>query len=115
MSKSDESALGVFKRKVLRKIYGLLRIGNGEYRTRWNDELYELCGNIDIVQRIRKQRLASSCDPNGKFKSFRCNTRVCMKRRRKTSTFLERPYREGPGCLWYFQLTPNSKKKKRTA
>ncbi|XP_054086050.1 putative uncharacterized transposon-derived protein F52C9.6 isoform X2 [Zeugodacus cucurbitae] len=57
MTTSDETTLGVFERKVLRKIYGPLNIGNGEYRRRWNDELYDLYDDIDIVQRIKRQRL----------------------------------------------------------
>ena len=57
MTTSDEAALGVFERKILRKIYGPLRVGNGEYRRRWNDELYELYNDMDIVQRIKVQRL----------------------------------------------------------
>ncbi|XP_054085666.1 LINE-1 retrotransposable element ORF2 protein isoform X1 [Zeugodacus cucurbitae] len=57
MSTSDETTLGVFERKILRKIYGPQNIGNGEYRRRWNDELYELYDDIDIVQRIKRQRL----------------------------------------------------------
>ena len=57
MTTSDESALEVFERKVLRKIYGHLCFGNGEYRIQWNDELYEIYGDIDIIQRIKRQRL----------------------------------------------------------
>ena len=57
MKASDEAALGVFERKILRKIYGPLRVGDGEYRRRFNDELYELYNDIDIVQRIKIQRL----------------------------------------------------------
>lgn len=34
MTTFDELALGVFERKVLRKIYGPFRISNGEYRSR---------------------------------------------------------------------------------
>ncbi len=41
MTTSDEATLGVFERKILRKIFGPLHVGNGEYRRRWNDELYE--------------------------------------------------------------------------
>lgn len=40
----------VYKIKVLRRIYGTFRIGIGEYNTRWNDELCEICGDIDQVQ-----------------------------------------------------------------
>ena len=38
-------------------IWGPLRIGNCEYRSRWNDELNEIYGNVDIVQRFKRQRL----------------------------------------------------------
>ncbi|XP_049315624.1 uncharacterized protein LOC125779109 [Bactrocera dorsalis] len=55
MSTTDESTLRVFERKVLRKIYGPLRVGHGEYRIRWNDELYEIYDDIDIV--AKRQRL----------------------------------------------------------
>lgn len=57
MSTSDETALGVFQRKVLRKIYSPLNIGNGEYRRRGDDELYQRYDDIDIVLRIKRQRL----------------------------------------------------------
>ena len=57
MTTSDEATLGVFERKILRKIFGPLHVGNGEYRRRWNDELYELYDDIDIAQRIKIQRL----------------------------------------------------------
>ena len=53
MTTSDEATLGVFERKILRKIFGPLHVGNGEYR----DELYELYDDIDIAQRIKIQRL----------------------------------------------------------
>lgn len=36
-----ESTLGVLERKVLRKIYGALRAGNGEYRSRYLCDLLE--------------------------------------------------------------------------
>ena len=44
------------KRKVLRKIFGPIRIGN-DYRIRTNQELYELFNDMDIAQRINIQRL----------------------------------------------------------
>ena len=56
MTQADESALGVFERKLLRKIYGPV-IVNGEYRRRMNHELYELYCDIDIVKRIKISRL----------------------------------------------------------
>ena len=40
MPQTHETALGVFERKILRKIYGPV-IYNREYRRRWNHELYE--------------------------------------------------------------------------
>lgn len=46
----DESELKVFERKVLRKINGDFLIDNDEYRSRWNYELYEIYGDINIVQ-----------------------------------------------------------------
>ena len=56
MSQADETALGVFERKILRKIYGPT-IDNGEYRRRMNHELYQLYASIDIVKRIKMARL----------------------------------------------------------
>ena len=56
MSQADETALGVFERKILSKIYGPT-IDNGEYRRRMNHELYQLYASIDIVKRIKMARL----------------------------------------------------------
>lgn len=56
MTQSDAAALGVFERKILRKIFGPICVGDA-YRIRWNDELYELYDDVDIVQRINIQRL----------------------------------------------------------
>ena len=56
MSQADETALGVFERKILRKIYGPT-IDNGEYRRRMNHELYQLYASIYIVMRIKMARL----------------------------------------------------------
>ena len=39
MTSSDEQALGVFERKIIRKIYGLF-CDREEWRIRWNKELY---------------------------------------------------------------------------
>lgn len=57
MTFSDESTLGIFGRKVLCKIYGHLRVGNDDNCRRWNDDFYEIYGDIYILQRIRRQRL----------------------------------------------------------
>ena len=56
LAKADEAVLGVFERKILRKIYGPICV-EGEYRCRMNHELYELYADIDIVKRIKIQRL----------------------------------------------------------
>ena len=56
VSQADAAALGVFERKVLRKIFGPFRVGD-DYRIRMNHELYELYDDIEIVQRLTIQRL----------------------------------------------------------
>ena len=56
VTQSDAAALGVFERKVLRKIFGPLRVGD-DFRIRMNHELYELYDDIDVVQRISQQQL----------------------------------------------------------
>ena len=45
LAKADEAVLGVFERKILRKIYGPICV-EGEYRCRMNHELY---ADIDIL------------------------------------------------------------------
>ncbi|XP_062137632.1 uncharacterized protein LOC133846936 [Drosophila sulfurigaster albostrigata] len=47
---------GVFERKILRKIFGPVRIGD-DFRIRMNHELYELYDDVDVVRRITIQRL----------------------------------------------------------
>ena len=54
--KSAHAALRVFERKVLRKIFGPVRVGD-DFRIRFNSELYELLNDIDVVQHINIQRL----------------------------------------------------------
>ena len=56
LTKSDEHALGVFERKILRNIYGLY-CDNGEWRIQWNHELYEIYGDVDIAKRIKIHHL----------------------------------------------------------
>ena len=46
----------VFERKVLRKIFGPVRVGD-DFRIPFNSELYELLNDMDVVQRINIQRL----------------------------------------------------------
>jgi hypothetical protein len=51
-----KSHLGVFERKVLRRIYGPLCEG-ATWRSRHNEELYRLYDEIDLVTAIRTSRL----------------------------------------------------------
>ena len=53
---ADAVALRVVERKVLRKIFGPVRVG-GDFHIRFNSELRELIDDIDVVQRINIQRL----------------------------------------------------------
>ena len=56
LTSSDEQALGVFERKILHKIYGPF-CDRGKRYIRWNQELYDINDDIDIVKRIKIQRL----------------------------------------------------------
>ena len=51
LSVTDAAALGVFERKVLRKIFGPVRVGD-DYRIRTNRKLYELFNDMDVAKRI---------------------------------------------------------------
>ena len=52
LTSSDEQALGVFERKILRTIYGPF-CDRGEWRIQWNQELYDIYDDIDVVKRIK--------------------------------------------------------------
>ena len=56
LSGSDETALGCFERKILRKIYGPI-CQDGEWRVRYNDELYHLYDDTDVIKNIKLRRL----------------------------------------------------------
>ena len=56
LSSADAAALGVLERKVLRKIFGAVRVGK-DYRIRTNRELYELFNDMVIAKRINIPRL----------------------------------------------------------
>ena len=49
------AALEVFVRKLLRKIFGSVRVGD-DYRIQNNRELHELFNDIDVAMRINIQR-----------------------------------------------------------
>ena len=56
LSKQDEHRLSIFERKILRRIYGPV-MDRGSWRIRTNQELYQLCGENDIVKFCRLSRL----------------------------------------------------------
>jgi hypothetical protein len=56
LSKADELRLGVFERKILGRIYGPICEG-AIWRSRYNEELYCLYDETDLVTTIRITRL----------------------------------------------------------
>ena len=54
---SDDRMLDMFERIVLRTIYGLVCV-DGEWRTRYNHELYSLYKDDQVTKKIRVQRLS---------------------------------------------------------
>ena len=56
LSKADELRLGVFERKILRRIYGPICEG-ATCRSRYNGELYRLYDETDLVTTFRITRL----------------------------------------------------------
>ena len=56
LSKSDETLLTAFERKMLRRILGPVCV-EGQWRSRYNDELHEMYGDLTVVQRIKLARL----------------------------------------------------------
>jgi len=55
LSKADELRLGVFERKILRRIYGPICEG-ATWKSRYNEELYRLYDETDLVTTIRITR-----------------------------------------------------------
>ncbi|KMQ82058.1 putative transposon-derived protein [Lasius niger] len=56
LSTADKNRLGIFERKILRMIFGPV-CDRGEWRIRYNHELYRLYKDKDIVTTILKQQL----------------------------------------------------------
>ena len=56
LSKSDETLLVAFERKMFRRILGPVCV-EGQWRSPYNDELYEMYGDLTVVQRIKLARL----------------------------------------------------------
>jgi hypothetical protein len=48
--------LGTWERKILRRVYGPV-VEQGMWKIRTNQELRELCKNLDIITDIEKKRL----------------------------------------------------------
>ncbi|XP_058460229.1 uncharacterized protein LOC131435938 [Malaya genurostris] len=57
MLAEDQRALGVFERKVLRTIFGGVRMEDGTWRRRMNHELHQLLGGPTLVQTAKVGRL----------------------------------------------------------
>jgi hypothetical protein len=56
LTKSDETSLSIFERKILRKIYGPVQEGD-TWRIRYNEELNRFIKGEDIVNFIKTQRI----------------------------------------------------------
>jgi hypothetical protein len=56
LSKAYEALLGAFKRKILRRIYAAIQI-DGVSQRHYNKELYRLFNDVDIITRIKINRL----------------------------------------------------------
>lgn len=56
LSKETEAKLGIFERKILRRIFGPVQ-ENMQWRIRYNNELYKLYRSFDIVTFIKLRRL----------------------------------------------------------
>jgi hypothetical protein len=56
MRRAVELHLGVFDRKILRRIYGPI-CEEDIWKSRYNDEVYQLYGETDLVTAIKKTRL----------------------------------------------------------
>ena len=62
LSSDEQHKLSVFERKVLRIIFGAICI-NGVWRSRFNDELYDIYNDVPVVRRIKTQRCAEAKGP----------------------------------------------------
>jgi hypothetical protein len=56
LTETDERALGLFERKILRSIFGAVR-DEGQLRRRYNFDLYKLYDEPDFVKYIQINRL----------------------------------------------------------
>jgi hypothetical protein len=58
INRRDEQYLGIFERRILRKIFGPVQNEDGSWRIRMNYELNKLIENADIVRFIKSRRMA---------------------------------------------------------
>jgi hypothetical protein len=56
LSKQSEKTVGIFERKILRRIFGAVK-EEGQWRMGYNKELYELYKDVDLVTFIKLKRL----------------------------------------------------------
>jgi hypothetical protein len=88
LTKSDESFLRIFERKILQKIYGQIQEGD-IWRNRNNEELNRSINGEDIVKFIRAQRIRwlGTCKENGSGSDAKKDDErkaVYRKKKRKT-------------------------------
>lgn len=53
----EQEKLRIFERKIIRRIYGLKKVAEGEYRRLMNFEIKNMLKGEDIVNIIKVQRL----------------------------------------------------------
>lgn len=54
---TDAMSLASYERKILRRIFGTIKTSDAEYRRRYNQEIYKLYGDMDIISYIKIGRL----------------------------------------------------------
>ena len=57
LTKKEEERLKIFERKIIRKIYGPVKIGREEYRRLYNKEIEEILEDETIVRRMKATRI----------------------------------------------------------
>lgn len=95
LSATKENSLRIFKRRILRKIFGPVKDENNVYRIRFNYELQEIIGYEHIAKFIKAQKIRQAgylerMDGGGAPR--RTSEMVCMSTRRH-----ERPRMGGGG------------------
>ena len=56
LTANGEKNVRIWERKVLRKIFGPICVA-GYWRSRTNEEVRQLCGELDIVTEIKKRKI----------------------------------------------------------